>query len=57
MAAQPFEYQLPADINPPSIGATNYVANVTSVEDLVHAVLELQQRISTWNAANPTNPI
>jgi hypothetical protein len=52
-----FTYQIPTDFHPTVLGGTQYVSNVTTIEDLVHAVAELQSRITAFNANNPTNQI
>jgi len=55
MAAQPFQYQIPADIIT-TLGSTTYIQNTTQIEDLCHALREVQARITAYNTANPTLP-
>jgi hypothetical protein len=52
----PFTSQVPTDITS-HLDSTTYFQNVTTIADLVHAVRELQTRITAFNAANLTNQI
>jgi hypothetical protein len=51
-----FTYQISPDAIT-HLSDTTYIQNVTTIADLVHAVRELQTRITAFNAANPTNQI
>jgi hypothetical protein len=51
-----FTFQVPPDTIS-HLDSTTYIQNVTTIADLVHAVRELQTRITAFNVANPTNQI